>query len=191
VNFVQARNFTRVSLRRVDLIVIHSMESQEKPTTAESVASWFAGATAPRASAHFCIDSDSIVQCVKLGDVAWHAPGANHNGIGLEHAGRAAQTFDQWMDDYGRSMIELSARLSAWLCKRFDIPVEYILADELRRGEKLRGITTHDDVSRAFKKSTHTDPGPGFPLEHYIRRVASLVSDPNPLSARSAIGEPA
>src|SRR3982750_3889302 len=92
IPFVQARNFTRGRSNHIDVLVIHTMESPEKPDTAESVANWFAGSTAPQASAHYCIDANSVVQCVQDGDVAWHAPGANHNGIGFEHAGRAAQT---------------------------------------------------------------------------------------------------
>ena len=91
MKFVQARNYTRGRSNAIDVLVIHTMESPEKPDTAESVANWFGGATAPEASAHYCIDSDSIVQCVHDEDVAWHAPGANHNGLGFEHAGRAAQ----------------------------------------------------------------------------------------------------
>ena len=75
----------------IDLLVIHTMEAPEKPDTAENVAKWFAGSTAPQASAHYCIDADSIVQCVQDRDVAWHAPGANHNGLGFEHAGTAGR----------------------------------------------------------------------------------------------------
>ena len=92
IPFVQAKNFTQGPSNAIDVLVIHTMESPEKPDTAESVAHWFAGSTAPQASAHYCIDDNSIVQCVHDADVAWHAPGANHNGLGFEHAGRAAQT---------------------------------------------------------------------------------------------------
>ena len=82
IPFVQARNYTRGRSNPIDVIVIHTMESPEKPDTAESVAAWFAAATAPQASAHYCIDANSIVECVRDTDVAWHAPGANHNGLG-------------------------------------------------------------------------------------------------------------
>lgn len=170
--FVQARNYTRVSGgRKVDLIVIHTMESPEKPDTAEAVAAWFAGSTAPQASPHYCIDADSIVQCVRLDDVAWCAPGANSNGIHLEHAGRAAQTLADWSDPYSTAMLQLSAELTADLCKRFSIPATFLDAAALQRGE--RGITTHAEVSKAFPKNSsgHWDPGPNFPMLKYIAQV--------------------
>ena len=46
IPFVQARNYTRGRSNPIDVIVIHTMESPEKPDTAESVANWFAGSTA-------------------------------------------------------------------------------------------------------------------------------------------------
>ena len=98
--FIQARNSTPANRTTIDLLVIHTMEAPEKPDTAENVARWFAGSTAPQASAHYCIDDDSIVQCVHDKDVAWHAPGANHNGLGFEHAGFAAQAPKDWQDAY-------------------------------------------------------------------------------------------
>jgi peptidoglycan hydrolase-like protein with peptidoglycan-binding domain len=82
VKFVQARNYTRANRQAIDVIVIHCMEWPDKPDGAERVSAWFASDTAPKASAHFCVDSNSIVQCVRVEDVAWHAPGANGNGIG-------------------------------------------------------------------------------------------------------------
>ena len=85
IPFVQARNFTKGRSNKIDVLVIHTMETPENHDTAESVSNWFAGSSAPRASAHYCIDDNSIVQCVHDADVAWHAPGANHNGLGFEH----------------------------------------------------------------------------------------------------------
>ena len=175
IPFIEARNYTKGRSGPVDLIVIHTMESPEKPDTAESVAKWFAGPTAPQASAHYCIDSNSIVQCVKDTDVAWHAPGANSNGIGLEHAGRAAQTAKDWSDPYSKAMLELSAGLTARLCKEHKIPVTWLRPADLLAGK--RGITGHADVSRAFKRSDHTDPGTSFPIERYLALVKSHMGD--------------
>lgn len=197
MTFVQARHYGEKEDRRIDLIVLHSMESSERPETAENVAAWFGGKDAPRASAHFCVDNNSVVQCVRVQDVAWHAPGANHNGIGIEHAGRAKQTREEWLDDYGLSMLELSARLSAHLCKELNIPPALMNAGMLRGGiledgmrKPARGITRHVDVTAAFRKSTHVDPGEGFPLDWYIRRVAALLTESDSLSARGAIDVP-
>lgn len=179
VTFIGARNFTRAQRDRVDLIVLHSMEAPEKGSTAENVARWFASENAPKASAHFCIDSDSIVECVAEHDIAWHAPGANHNGIGIEHAGYAKQSREEWGDEFSRAMLELSAQLCAYLCARYRIPPVFVSAEGLRLGE--RGITTHKAVTDGLNAGKgHWDPGPGFPIDDYISRVCALMAPPPP-----------
>lgn len=177
IKFVQAKNYTWANRKPGDVkwIVIHSMESSEKPTVAEAVASWFAGPDAPRASAHYNIDNDSIVQSVKCEHVAWHAPGANKFGIGLEHAGRARQTEQDWFDDYSLPMLRLSARLCASLCRQWGIPPVFVGRDGLKAGAP--GITTHHEVSQAFKKSDHWDPGAGFPMAWYLDRVQEALEE--------------
>jgi N-acetyl-anhydromuramyl-L-alanine amidase AmpD len=172
--FVQARNYTKAGRKHVDLVVLHTMEATEKPNTAESVAAWFAGTSTPKASAHYCVDSDSVVQCVRDEDVAWHAPGANHNGIGIEHAGYAKQTADDWGDEYSMRMLRLSAKLCAEVCRKWQIPVRRVVQTEVKTG--VRGICGHADVSKAFGKSTHWDPGPSFPWETYLTLVESYFT---------------
>lgn len=184
--FVQARNYTRVTgkRRQVDLLVIHTMEAPEKPSTAEDIAAWFAGATAPQASPHYCIDADSVVQCVREQDVAWAAPPCNHNGIQLEHAGYARQTPGEWADAYSQQMLRRSAELAADICRRHGIVPNYVNAVGLKRG--LRGITTHANVSWAFKRSTHTDPGQGFPMASYLAWIREhLAADEPPWFTRA------
>jgi len=169
IDYKQAKHYTVASGRSIELIVLHSMEAGEASTTAEAVASWFAGSSAPKASAHYCIDDDSIVQCVLDKDVAWAAPGANKNGIHLEHAGYARQTREQWLDDFSSRMLALSACLTARLCVTYNVPPVFVDREGLKRNE--RGITTHNEVTWAFRKSTHTDPGKHFPIDHYLDLV--------------------
>jgi N-acetyl-anhydromuramyl-L-alanine amidase AmpD len=177
MKFVQAANYTPVGNRKINLIVIHDMEAPEKSTTAEGCAAFFHNQ--PRSnngsSAHYCVDNDSIVQCVHDMDVAWHAPGANHDGIGIEHAGYARQTREQWLDAYGKQMLGRSAKLTAGLCKRYKIPVRWMTAKGLQAG--LRGITGHADVTAAYHRSTHTDPGPNFPKQLYLEIVRSELAN--------------
>jgi N-acetyl-anhydromuramyl-L-alanine amidase AmpD len=180
---IQARHYTDTGPagRLIDLLVVHTMESPEKPSAAEDVAKWFAGRSAPQASAHYCIDNNSIVRCVDDADVAWHAPGVNHNGIGLEHAGRAAQALKDWGDAYSVAELVLSARLSAALCRAYRIPVVYLRAPDLVAGR--RGITSHREASAAFRLSDHTDPGLYFPIDFYlstIKRELALGEQPAP-----------
>jgi N-acetyl-anhydromuramyl-L-alanine amidase AmpD len=174
--FIKARYFTPGRSNPIDLLVIHTMESPEGADTAENVAKWFAGPTSNKASAHYCIDSDTIIQAVKDDDVAWHAPGANYDGLGFEHAGRASQGGGEWGDDYSKAMLKLSAKLVAEKCKQYDIPPVWLYPADLRAGR--RGITSHANVSEAFHRSDHTDPGRGFPIQRYLRLVREALGTP-------------
>lgn len=168
--FIKARWYTPTNGRKIDLVVAHSMEAPEKPDTAEGVANYFAGLPATRkASAHWCFDADSQVRCVRDKDVAYAAPGANHNGLQYEHAGYARQSRRQWTDRYSKRMLKRSARQAAEDCRRYDIPITFRDHRELVDGK--RGITTHNAVTNAFKQSTHTDPGPDFPMTWWIDRI--------------------
>lgn len=171
--FVQAAHYTPADRKRVLWVVLHSMEAPEKPGRAMQVAQWFGGSKAPMASAHYCVDADSVVQCVLEQDIAWAAPGANSQGIQIEMAGYAAQTASSWADDYSTAMINRTIDLAAGICRRWSIPA--VLVGPSLLIERQPGITTHAFVTRAFRKSTHTDPGPHFPLEHVINRVAAKL----------------
>lgn len=176
--FIQARNYTKGTNRTaIDWIVIHTMENPEKPGSARTVALWFASELSPQASAHYCVDNSEIVQCVAETDVAWHAPGANAKGIGIEHAGYAHFTDVDWDEADPQAMLALSARLTAELCDRWSIPVEKISADDLRVGK--RGICGHVDVTDAFSNGVgHWDPGPAFPWGQYVTLVGQASENP-------------
>lgn len=179
IRFVQAMNYKPVPSRNVRLIVLHTMEAPEKGNTAESVASYFA--TQPKggvggnggSSAHYNVDNDSIVQSVREKDVAYHAPGANNDGIGIEHAGYAKQSPDDWQDQFSQDMLTRSAELASNICLRHKIPVRFLDEKALLAGEK--GITTHNVVSKAFKKSTHYDPGANFPMDRYLKMISDFM----------------
>ena len=123
--------YTAANGRPVDLVVFHTMECPEDSSRAEWCATYLRDSNRT-ASAHFYLDDDSIVQGVDVKHVAWAAPGGNRQGIQLEHAGYAAQNPTQWDDDYSRRMLDLSARLTAWLCTTHRIPVVWVTAADLR-----------------------------------------------------------
>ena len=166
---VQAKNYKNTNGRKIRVVVIHDMEAPEKTTTAENVAKWFAGSTAPMASAHLCIDSDSIVRSVKDEDVAYHAPGANNDGIGLELAGYARQTENEWLDTYSKAVLENAAKACAQYSLKYGVPVVHLSNSELGSGKK--GFVGHRQVSATYKKSDHADPGENFPWTYFMQRI--------------------
>lgn len=185
MEFIQARNYTKSNGRKITVIVIHTMEAPEKVGTARATANYFASKNAPQASAHYCIDNTEIIQCVRDQDVAWHAPGANSNGIGLEHAGYAKQGTPEWSDSYSQQMLALSAALTARLCTQYSIPVTFVDALALTRGQS--GITTHREVSEAFRKSDHWDPGPGFPMTDYLNMIRNILHPVTPTPSHEGV----
>jgi len=181
MNFVEAANFTNLSgKRQIDLLVIHDMEYPEKLDTAEAVANYFKNQRKGRdgSSAHYNIDANSVVQCVRDQDVAWAAPGANHDGLQFEHAGYARQTADEWLDEYGRKMLfGQSAPLFAGKCHTYRIPPVFLRAPDLVA--QKRGITTHWEVTRAFSNGRgHTDPGTGFPIQRFMVEIQKAYGKP-------------
>ena len=166
--FVESPNFTPASRRAVGVVVIHTMEISERSDAAEICARWFARPVS-RVSAHYCVDADSVVQCVLEKNIAWHARGGNTNSIGVELAGLASQTRRDWADPYSAAVLARAATVVADVCRRRRVPVRWLVADDLAAGR--RGLTGHNEVSDAFGQSDHWDPGDGFPIEAFLDSV--------------------
>jgi N-acetyl-anhydromuramyl-L-alanine amidase AmpD len=174
--FMQAKYFGVKRTGTVRLAVIHDMEFPEKITAAEDVARYFQNPDpGTKPSSHICVDSDSIIQCVKDSFVANAAPGANHDGIQIELAGYGSQTSGQWRDKYSIAMLAVAADAVAQYCLKYDLPAVHLSDAELKAGKK--GIVGHDQVSRVYQKSDHTDPGPNFPWPRFITMVQSFIDE--------------
>lgn len=180
--------------RIVRWIVIHDAECNEGPRAAEGVGAYFANPFRPQknadgsvtnvpvqASAHYSVDSDSVVQSVKDNDVAFAAPPLNDNGLHFELTGFAKQTAAEWDDAESRAMLQRCARLVADRCREHGIPItDLVPAEKLPPIGELAtasgGITTHAAISKAYKKSDHQDPGKNFPGEAFIAMVRTASS---------------
>jgi hypothetical protein len=168
--FIQAKHFQQASRGVGDIrrIVIHTAEITEKPDSAENVAKFFAGGTVV-ASSHIVVDNNSIVECVRDEDIAFHAQGDNAATLGVELAAFAGQTKAQWEDDYSNMVVERAARWSAMKASKYGISARWLTAGQERNRES--GFVTHAIVSQIFGEGTRSDPGANFPFDFFMQRV--------------------
>lgn len=156
-------------------IVIHTMEAPEEERTAENVARYFSN-PAVQASAHWCTDDNSSVRCVRDDDSAWTI--ANHDGnrmsLNIELAGYAQQTPGEWDDKYSDAELAIAAEHCAEWAKKYDIPVRHLDHDQIRT-QSEKGFLGHVDVNAVFEWGNHTDPGPHFPWDKFLKMVQDLL----------------
>lgn len=173
--FYQAVNFSKGRGGHIPhLIVVHTMETPESEGRAKQVAGWFAGKTAPQASAHYMVDDKQVVQSVSEFDTAWACDDwlLNQQSISIEHAGSASQSPEQWNDAYSQAELKLSAQLAAEIAKRYRIPAIKLTPADILVGKA--GFCGHADITAAKKiAGGHTDPGTHFPWDTYLGLVKS------------------
>ncbi len=172
IGYIAAAGFNNVTGRPIRLIVLHDMEYPERPDGAEWCANFFASGRV-RASAHYCVDNDSAVQGVDVEDVAWAAPGANHDGVQVEQAGFAAQSREQWLDPYSRAEMANTAKLVAALCVALEVGARHLTVAQILAGQ--RGIVAHRDVNAACHRSDHSDMGPNYPWDVLLPQVQAHI----------------
>lgn len=163
-----------------DRVVIHRAECPLKAGSARATARYFQNGSGGRAaSAHYVVDPIEVVQCLPENVVGYHAP-PNERSIGVELCGYTA--VDDWHTPEAKAMVRLAVDLVAGICRRWDVPAVYI--DRTGLLANKRGITTHLDVSLAWHRTTHTDPGPGFAAGDFAAQVAAAqhATPPAPTS---------
>ncbi|MFI8190528.1 N-acetylmuramoyl-L-alanine amidase [Streptomyces sp. NPDC085946] len=138
----------------IDMVVVH--------VTQGSYASAVQAFRDPghRAATHYIVRQDGrVTQMIRELDVAYHAGNRAYNerSIGIEHEG-----FVDRPQDLTDAMYEASARLTAGICARYDIPVD------------REHIIGHVEVPG----TDHTDPGPHWDWDRYLRLVREARSTP-------------
>ncbi|AHY45517.1 N-acetylmuramoyl-L-alanine amidase [Rubrobacter radiotolerans] len=154
-NYTQAN---RPSSNKIDKVVVHVMQGSYS-----SAINWFKDSRAG-VSCHYNIRSSdgAIGQSVQEKDIAWHAGywSTNQTSVGIEHEG--------YVSDPGRwfttAMYESSAKLTAYLCKKYGIPID------------RNHIIGHNQVPGCSSGSgggggCHTDPGSGWDWTRYMNLV--------------------
>lgn len=161
----------------VQYLVVHHTAGSERATSAEDGAAYDARRTDGTSTHYFC-DQNSIVQCVYTWDranAAYHY--GNRRGIQFELCG-TLQTRAQWLDPASDATLWIAAKQMARDCKKYGIPVRKIGPAEMRAGHK--GICGHWDVTLAYGLGDHTDPGPHFPYDVLLARIAHHLNPTAP-----------
>lgn len=141
---------------QIDRIVIHVAQGSYSGTL-----NWF-NDSRNQSSAHYTVSAKGgdVGQSVKEEDIAWHAGwwATNKTSIGIEHEGYIGNP--SYFED---AMYEPSARLTAYLCKKYKIPV------------KRRYIIGHDEApgcpGGGGGVSCHQDPGQHWEWGRYMDLV--------------------
>lgn len=152
------------TLSAIKWIVLHD----EEAPTARGSAAYFMSPNSG-GSAHLCVDDKECYRCLPNSAIPWGAKssfGANTYGFHIEQAGYAKWSLVLWKSHL--NTLKRAAYKTAYHCKKFNVPVQFVTADELPNKE---GITTHAEISKASKRLDpgnawqydHTDPGFGWP----------------------------
>jgi hypothetical protein len=150
-------NFTPAhrSVQSIDRIVVHVTEGSFWGSVR-----WLRNPRA-HASSHFVVSRNGkIIQLVHLSDIAWHAGhwSTNEQSVGIEHEG-----FTYGSLGFTDAQYHASARLAAWIARRSLMPIDrkHLIGHyQVSDGRGGRGGSSH-----------HTDPGPHWKWNYYLRLV--------------------
>jgi len=146
-------NYTRMSSRSIDRVVIHTVEGSEA-----GCISWFQNSRS-NVSAHYVLShAGRVTQMVREQDRAWHCGRWNDRSIGIENEGWAGR--NNWTATQYRVLADLTREI----CNRYGIPKD------------RTHIVGHVEVPGA----THTDPGRFFDWNRFMNLVRGTSSPPPP-----------
>lgn len=164
-------------------VVVHTQEAQ---STAVNLANFCNNsATSGNAvSYNFAVDDKDTVEIVPPNEGPWAAVDANSIGVHICFAGSfAAWLAGKWLETDASdgvnedAMLTRGARAAAAACQQYQIPVIYA-GDGGRSGWPVlpKGIVGHRDFGK--RGGGHTDPGNGFPMDEFLRRVNGFLTAP-------------
>jgi hypothetical protein len=171
LQWIVPRSWTNANRTSVQLIVIHTTEGSSHSQSAEDGARYNQERT-DGTSAHYFVDSNSVVQGVRTADQAHTArTQGNRRGIQYELCGRAGWSASTWQGSYQQSMLRLAAKQCARDAKKWNIPVRHLTVGQVADG--VKGFCGHWDITRAFPQDngSHTDPGSNFPWSQFLDMV--------------------
>lgn len=166
------------SLTGIRGVCVHDSEGGELPTSPEALSGFI---SSPRtefnlASYHYITDTDSIIIEAPENRIAYSAGGGNIEWVHICIPGKANQTREQWLDTNSRAFIKQCAKFIVDQYRKYGFPLIKLTAAEVLEGRK--GYCSHWDISRAYHKSTHTDPGVNFPWDVLDQDIKDLLKPP-------------
>lgn len=156
-------------------IVIHSTQND---ASAEGEAS-YAKRRPDGISSHYYIDGNSIVQSLDTDYGAHHVGSSigNRGGISYELTGFAAWSRQRWLDRIAWPLLVVAIARD---CAEHNIIPRDLSVAQIKSG--ATGIITHNQARLAWGHTTHTDPGPNFPMDHLVNQVQAAMEDDMPLT---------
>lgn len=145
----------RPGSNRINKVIVHVTQGSWS-----SAINWFRDSRAGT-SCHYTVRSSDgkIGQSVEEKNIAWHAGNWSYNqtSVGIEHEGYVSNS--SWFTD---AMYRSSARLTAYLCKKYRIPID------------RQHIIGHSQVPYP---NSHTDPGRYWNWTKYMNLVRSYAGN--------------
>lgn len=140
---------------KIQYIILHSMAGYYGQKDHSGTINFFQH-TSSKVSAHYLLSQKGeITQMVKDSDRAWHCYLLNGSSIGIEHEDKTHSEDPKWVTT---AMWNASVELSAYLCKKYNIPVKNImghndpfvtaLARKAGRPDMIHGDPKHFDIQR-------------------------------------------
>lgn len=135
-------------------------------------------------SYNLAVDDKDTIEIVPVIEAPWSAGDANGIALHICFAGSFSEwTAGKWLETDASdglnedAMLTRGARAAAAACKQFGIPAVYA-GDGGRTGWPIlpKGIVGHRDFGQ--RGGGHTDPGDGFPMTEFLRRVNNFLNPP-------------
>ena len=185
--FVQAKFHGGVMNGGPAFTVVHDAETPLRIGYADAIAEFFRKGPAAGTSAHAMVDPAKSIKMLPDNVVAYAAgPKANPRGWHLEQAGYARFTRADWTTNDGLAQARRVGACLREVHDQWGIPKRWMTDDQLRRaaaGDRASGgMTTHQQVARVLRGTTHTDPEDNYPRDLLLQIVLDDLEDDMPLT---------
>jgi len=141
-------------------------------------------------SYNLAVDDEDTVEIVPVDEGPWSAADANDIAVHICFAGSFAEwTAGKWLETDASdgldedAMLTRGAKAAAAACKQYGIPAVYAGNNGKDGWPNCwpvlpKGIVGHRDFGR--RGGGHTDPGDGFPMDEFLRRVNQFLDPTTP-----------